>query len=185
MFRRIDARLDLPGLPQSGVAIHHPSGDEKRISVYNTGSAYQSVVLSPGTTTVDAYRVRWAQGTTEGGSSGGGIWNQQRSLVGVLSAGNASCGNINGDDFFGRLDLAWDAGLDAILDPDNTGLRSVAGRNAPGVSGGGSTGGGGAVVTPGVPASSTGGGGGALGWPLLALFGALALRRRWTRTRGS
>lgn len=177
-----DAR---PGLPQSGVAIHHPSGDEKRISVYTTGSTYQNVGLSPGTTTVDAYSVRWTQGTSEGGSSGGGLWNQQRSLVGVLSAGNASCSNINGNDFFGRLDLAWDAGLGTFLDPDNSGLRSVAGRNAPGVVVGGGSGGG--TLTPGVPASSNtgGGGGGAFGWPVMALLGALALRRRRNPRRGT
>lgn len=167
-------------LPQNGVAIHHPSGDEKRISVYSSGSAYQQVVLSPGTATVDAYRVRWAEGTTEGGSSGGGLWNQDRALVGVLSAGNASCGNINGDDFFGRLDLAWNAGLDDFLDPSGSGVLSVPGRNA---SGGG--GGGGSVpIPPSAPGSpnstvSGSGGGGAFGYAgLLMLFVAGGTRRR-------
>lgn len=174
-----------PQLPQNGVAIHHPSGDEKRISVYNSGSAYQQVVLSPGTTVVDAYRVRWAEGTTEGGSSGGGLWNQDRALVGVLSAGNASCFNINGDDFFGRLDLAWNAGLDAHLDPNGTGVRSVPGRNAGGSGSGGGSGGG-VPIPPSAPGSpnstvSDSGGGGALGLASLMLILAVGVFRNSKR----
>ena len=94
--------------PQSGVAIHHPQGDVKKISLYNTTSCSTSVNIDGRNT--DAWAIRWAQGTTEVGSSGSGLFNQSRRLVGVLSGGDASCSNPGGTDYFGRLVRAWQAG---------------------------------------------------------------------------
>jgi len=128
--------------PQSGVTIHHPSGDEKKISVYNTAGVAEEDVLI-GTIgdgfRVDAWRIQWAQGTTEQGSSGSGLWNQNKQVVGVLSGGGASCNSPTEPDFFGRLDRAWTANtastgqLKAHLDPGNTGCLQLAGKN-PGIS---------------------------------------------------
>ena len=119
--------------PQSGVAIHHPQGDVKKISLYNTTSCSTSVNIDGRNT--DAWAIRWAQGTTEVGSSGSGLFNQSRRLVGVLSGGDASCSNPGGTDYFGRLVRAWQAGntssgqLKAWLDPDNSGRVSLCGQN--------------------------------------------------------
>lgn len=128
------AGFDVSGLPaQSGAGIHHPQGDEKRISLYNAPTAQAQAQIE--TRTVEAWRVVWSQGTTEQGSSGSGLWNQDRRLIGVLSGGEASCDNRGGSDFYGRLDVAWTAEaapagqLKAHLDPDNTGANSVPGRD--------------------------------------------------------
>lgn len=114
--------------PQNGVSIHHPSGDEKRISVFTQAPARETLTLQGGQI-VDSFRVRWAQGTTETGSSGAGLWNEQRQLVGILSGGDASCANVAGSDYFGRLDLAWENGLRVHLDPANTGRLDLCGTN--------------------------------------------------------
>lgn len=119
--------------PQSGAAIHHPQGDVKKISLYSTTSCSTSVSIDDRDT--DAWAVRWAQGTTEQGSSGGGLFNQNRRLVGLLSGGDADCSNPGGTDYFGRLVRAWRANntssgqLKAWLDPDNSGRVSLCGQN--------------------------------------------------------
>lgn len=126
--------------PQSGVSIHHPSGDEKRISTYTAPAVATPVCIDESITgactrSVQAWRVNWARGTTEGGSSGGGLWNQSHRLVGVLSGGNASCSNLSGDDYYARLSVAYTANaaasgqLKVWLDPANTGATNIAGRN--------------------------------------------------------
>jgi hypothetical protein len=124
--------------PQSGAGIHHPSGDEKRISLYDTpAQAVQGQFPGSGAA-IEGWQVRWAQGVTEGGSSGSGLWDQNRHVVGVLSYGDASCDNQNGTDIYGRLDAAWTASpqpagqLKAHLDPDNTGATILDGRDATG-----------------------------------------------------
>lgn len=111
-------------VPQNGVSIHHPSADNKKISVYDAPAVAQdSVRISD--FTADSWRVQWSQGTTEQGSSGGGLWNQDRAIVGVLSGGNAGCDNPTGSDFFGRLNRAWDTSspLRLALDPVENGTR--------------------------------------------------------------
>lgn len=94
--------------PTSGVSIHHPAGDEKRISFENqalTSTQYASPIPEPAGT---HWRVAdWDLGTTEGGSSGGGLWNAEKRLVGVLSGGAAACGNEL-DDWYGKLAAGWD-----------------------------------------------------------------------------
>lgn len=168
-------------IPQNGVSIHHPQGDEKSIAVYGNAAVQDTVSIDVGRT-VQAWRVNWTQGTTEQGSSGGGLWNQDHRVVGVLSGGNASCNNLGGDDFFGRLNVAWDGKsaanqqLKAHLDPDNTGTQVLSGKNPSGTGGGGGGGGG---SNP--PPDGEDRGGGALP-ALLGLFGlAAALRRRRER----
>lgn len=172
---------DPAAVPQSGVGIHHPSGDDKKISVYSS-----AVQRADGTQiggllggfTVDAWQVRWSRGTTEGGSSGSGLWNQNRQLVGMLSGGSASCTNLDGADFYGRFEQAWTAGsasnaqLKAHLDPDNSGCLTLAGRN-PDSAASGACG-----ATPTEPESGgSGGGGGSPGAALLLALLAAALRR--------
>lgn len=128
------AGFDVSGAaPLSGAGIHHPQGDEKRISLYDTPATQAQVQIE--SRTVESWRVNWSQGTTERGSSGSGLWNQDHRLIGVLSGGEASCNNTGGNDFYGRLDVAWtaeanaDGQLKAHLDPDNTGVQSVPGRD--------------------------------------------------------
>ncbi len=169
--------------PQSGVGIHHPSGDDKKISTFSSsarradGTRIGSLL---GGFTVDAWQVVWARGTTEGGSSGSGLWNQNHQLVGTLSGGSSSCDDLGAPDFYGRLEQAWAASsasngqLKAHLDPANSGCLTLTGKNsgaapAAGCGGNGSSTG----------AAGGGGGGGGLGLPLIStLLSAWWLRRR-------
>lgn len=174
-------------VPQSGVTIHHPAGDDKKISVYSSPAQRVNDVRigTFGGFNVDAWQVTWSRGTTQGGSSGAGLWDQNRRVVGILSGGSASCTDTDAADFFARFERAWLANsattgqLKAHLDPDNRGCLSIAGKE-PGAAaveacaaGGGSDGGG----------SSDGGALGSSGGampPLLVLLLAVAanLRRR-------
>lgn len=175
-------------IPQSGVTIHHPSGDDKKISVY-TSPAQRADDVRIGTFggfTVDAWQITWSRGTTEGGSSGAGLWNQDRQLVGILSGGSASCSNTTASDFFARFERGWLANpatngqLKAHLDPTNSGCLAIAGKEPSGAAvnacTGGGSGGGGNTGDGGALGSS----GGAMGLGVLMLLagGALWQRRR-------
>ena len=167
----------------SGAAIHHPLGDEKKISFFDQPATHGSVNVGAGCA-IDAWQVKWSAGTTEAGSSGGGLWNSSHRLIGVLSGGSASCGNPGGTDYFARLDRGWtassrtDGQLKAHLDPDNTCVAVVPGLDpdtVPPPS---------AVVATaqnsrceGQASNCDGDGGGALD-PLSLLLLALARRRR-------
>lgn len=53
---------------------------------------------------------QWADGTTEPGSSGSGLLRNvdgQLYLIGVLTAGTASCSVLDGTDYYGRFDRAY------------------------------------------------------------------------------
>ena len=121
-----------------GVSIHHPSGDGKRIS-FDRDSTRITGFGTPGNTT--HLRVgNWETGTTEGGSSGGPLFNDDQHIVGVLSGGRAGCGGGGGTndndrpDWYGRLAPGFaegdynDATLADVLDPLSTGTRTLDGR---------------------------------------------------------
>lgn len=92
--------------PAPYFAIHHPSGDVKKISrTINplVGSTYNSPPFSNDI----HWRVGvWNSGTTEGGSSGCGLFDNSGCLVGSLSGGGAFCGN-SFDDYFVRFEKIW------------------------------------------------------------------------------
>lgn len=85
----------------SVTAIHHPSGDVKKISFENqpvSSSTYSGA---------QCWRVAaWDDGTTEGGSSGSGLWNQNGLLVGQLFGGQASC-EFNFNDYYGKFSVSY------------------------------------------------------------------------------
>lgn len=138
-FSGWDAR---PVTASAGAGIHHPTGDLKRISLFDTPTLAMQVNVTGAdngeSQTVQAWRVHWAEGATEPGSSGSGLWNQDQRVVGVLSGGSSAC-NDNGSantlpDFYGRLSLAWDSPgalgtpLRALLDKTDSGTLSFPGR---------------------------------------------------------
>jgi hypothetical protein len=62
------------------------------------------------------FRVTYSDGTTEGGSSGSGIFlHGSNKLIGTLTGGNASCSNLGGSNFYGRFDLAYRRSLSRWL----------------------------------------------------------------------
>lgn len=167
-----DARSDVG--PASGVGIHHPGGDDKKISTYSSApSRIENAQIS--SFRVDGWEVRWARGVTEQGSSGSGLWNQDRRLVGTLSGGSSSCNSPSATDIYARFDRGWQANsasngqLKAHLDPAGTGALTLDGKDN-----GGSGGAVGSSSGSGGSGSGGGGGGGAAGWPLI--LGALLLR---------
>jgi trypsin len=110
--------------PTSAVGIHHPSRTDKKISFEydstTTTSYYGSV--SPG----DGHYIRvedWDLGSTEGGSSGSPLYNQDHRIVGQLSGGEAACG-INEPDWYGRLSSSWPE-ISSYLDPLVGGAMTV------------------------------------------------------------
>lgn len=171
-----------------GASIHHPNGDQKRISLFtSTVTRADDVCLDEDddcTRRVDTWRVNWSEGVTEPGSSGGGLWNQNHRLVGVLSGGAASCEQPNEPDYYGRLELAWNAGLRAQLDPAGTGAVGLGGRDpaeGPAPLETSDTTGTQCSTTSEAGAGEGDDGGGAPGPVLLlVLAGAAALRRRAT-----
>ncbi len=121
--------------PSSAVAIHHPAGHAKRISFENDPLTITGYSQS---FTGNASHLRvadWDLGTTEGGSSGSGLWNSQQLLVGQLQGGSAACGNDN-PDWYGRFNVSWDYGatpqtrLKDWLDPVNSGAETLQGKGA-------------------------------------------------------
>lgn len=87
--------------PTASTCIHHPDGDIKKIS-FDTNPATQ---VSWGGAA--CWRIAtWESGTTEPGSSGSGLWNQDGRLIGQLFGGQASCSN-NVNDYFGRFNVSY------------------------------------------------------------------------------
>ncbi|TDK25983.1 serine protease [Luteimonas aestuarii] len=93
------------GSGQAVFAIHHPSGDAKKVS---SGQKTGQDAVS--------HRVGWISGTTEGGSSGSGLFTSGPGgflLRGGLYGGNASCANTgsvsnaNNFDWYSRLDVVF------------------------------------------------------------------------------
>ena len=96
--------------PSSGVCIHHPQGDIKKIST----SSSPAVSSEYGNTVFDTHwEVVWSQtanghGVTEGGSSGSPYINSSNLIVGTLTGGYANCTNNTGEDFYGKFSYHWD-----------------------------------------------------------------------------
>ena len=120
--------------PAMSVAIHHPAVTEKRISFELDRTRTTSYL---GTTQGDGTHVRvadWDFGTTEPGSSGSAIFDDNGRIFGQLHGGGAACGN-NLADWYGRLSVSWE-GLGSSstrlrdwLDPNNSGIIALDGSS--------------------------------------------------------
>ena len=130
----------------SGVTIHHPSGDIKKISTYISPLGSTSWSGSEET----HWEVVWSgtengHGVTEGGSSGSPIFDSEGYVIGTLSGGRAACDpggsgpNTGPDkpDFYGKFSWSWESNgntpetrLRDWLDPENTGELYVRGINS-------------------------------------------------------
>ena len=115
----------------STVCIHHPQGDIKKISLdYDppTTGNYGSGLITDSHWWIH----EWDVGTTEGGSSGSPLFDENHRIVGDLTGGDAYCGySVN--DYYAKFDMSWDyysepgQQLKAWLDPDNTGVTTLDG----------------------------------------------------------
>lgn len=91
-------------IPQKQVGIHHPSGDVKKIS-FDDEPAIDTINYGINVWMISS----WNDGTTEGGSSGSPLFDQNKRIIGQLYGGSASCSNLS-DDNYGKLSVSWDYG---------------------------------------------------------------------------
>jgi hypothetical protein len=103
--------------------LHNPTGDLQKITF---GSVSNYSTCSPtgtgsfscrGASLASAtfYEVSWSSGTTEPGSSGSGVFTENgHYLLGQLYGGSTSCASP-GADFYGRFDVAYNAGMGTYL----------------------------------------------------------------------
>jgi lysyl endopeptidase len=94
----------------SAITIHHPQGDLKKVTQGTVLRYSNPTVLGGGNTPFT--ELQWSSGTTEGGSSGAGLFTfdgVQYLLRGGLWGGTALCTNPSGTDNFSRFDLVYPA----------------------------------------------------------------------------
>jgi hypothetical protein len=120
-------------IPTATVGIHHPSGDIKKISF---DDAAPSISQGMGSSEANStWTVQWDRNTTtEGGSSGSPLFDQNRRIIGQLWGGGASCQNLSAPDYYGRVSNSWEpAGSNSTnqlkfwLDPSNSGAAFIDG----------------------------------------------------------
>jgi len=115
------------------VCIHHPNGDVKKISFDN--DAPTNDFWDSNTPANSHWAVVWDDGTTEPGSSGAPLFDQNHRIVGQLHGGSASCDDPDGVDDFGKFSYSWNyytttsAQLKCWLDPQNSGVLTLDGRD--------------------------------------------------------
>lgn len=117
------------------ITIHHPLGDVKKISFdydppvtsYHQDKYYPEYVL------YSHWRIlQWDLATTQAGSSGCPLFDQDKRIVGLLTGGEAYCeSSVN--DYFTKFNYSWNyydeptKNLHSWLDPLNSGTYSVDG----------------------------------------------------------
>ncbi|MBT3207356.1 MAG: T9SS type A sorting domain-containing protein [Bacteroidetes bacterium] len=119
--------------PKKAICLHHPQGDVKKIS-----KDYDSPTTGDYGAGLDQnthwWIHDWELGTTEGGSSGSPLFNEEHRIIGELTGGQASCSN-NVNDYFQKINAAWDSypldheQLQTWLDPNNSGDIYINGYN--------------------------------------------------------
>jgi hypothetical protein len=119
-------------IPTNTVSIHHPSGDIKKISFDDNPAV---ITTAMGSETNGVWQVIWDRNTTtEGGSSGSPLYDQNKRIIGQLWGGGASCTNLTSPDYYGRLSNSWNPSgsnstnrLKDWLDPNNSGVTFIDG----------------------------------------------------------
>lgn len=119
--------------PSTSVSIHHPSGDIKKIAFDDNPAI--SVQAMGSTEPNSSWQVIWDRNTTtEGGSSGSPLFDQNKRVIGQLWGGGASCQNLSAPDYYGRFGSSWNPSgsnstnhLVTWLDPNNSGAVFIDG----------------------------------------------------------
>ena len=124
----------------SGVGIHHPAGDIKKISTFTTTptSASWNDGTNVGTTNAHWNFVYAAttngHGVVEGGSSGSPLFNSNGVQFGTLTGGSSSCTVLAGANYYGKFYYHWNLDgsssaqkLQPWLDPLGTNPSTISG----------------------------------------------------------
>ena len=123
-------------LSPSGVMIHHPAGDIKKISTYKTAIIESEWDANFGRDT--HWQVYWSStdngyGVSEPGSSGSSLWNNKGLVIGQLTGGASACKEDTDrgvspifPDYFGKFSLAFGYGGS---DPETTLFSHLDGSN--------------------------------------------------------
>lgn len=132
----------------SGVGIHHPGGDFKKISTYGNHLPSSTSWTNSDSNKEGAINAHWniifdetanGHSVTEGGSSGSPVFNQNKLIIGTLSGGNSSCKKPDGINLYGKMFYHWDkysqadtGRMDKWLDPIGSGVTSLNGMSQSG-----------------------------------------------------
>jgi hypothetical protein len=119
--------------PERGfTGIHHPMGDFKKISTYS-GRVTKAAWIDEPAFLVHWQVDAWNRGTTERGSSGSPLFNQQGLVIGHLRGGFSSCESPLGSDYYGGVAWDWSGddtlvhSLHRFLDPEGLGVKTLSG----------------------------------------------------------
>jgi subtilisin-like proprotein convertase family protein len=127
-----------PNPSTSSWVIHHPSGDFKKISLDSdppvNGTNWGPNHWRIDDSNPDPAHLGYELGTTEPGSSGSPLFDQDHRITGQLHGGTASC-SLDTWDEYGKVASSWTGGgatasrLSDWLDPLNTGVLGMDGRD--------------------------------------------------------
>lgn len=116
--------------PTSGIGIHHPVGDVMKISFDNNSLVPNSSIIDWGSNRFSPVNTHWVvgfdNGTTQGGSSGSPLFDQNKRVIGQLHGGQSSCAPVT--KYYGQFNRSWTGGLTNTtrlsnwLDPCNVGI---------------------------------------------------------------
>ncbi|HKX45159.1 MAG TPA: IPT/TIG domain-containing protein, partial [Planctomycetota bacterium] len=113
-----------------GVSMHHPSGGPKKISIDNNGGG-QTTANFVGIGSVKVWAMSFHVGSTEGGSSGGPLFDQNDRIRGTLTGGPSGNCAVS---YYGRFHSFWnETTIAQWLDPLGTGQTTLDGFDPFGV----------------------------------------------------
>lgn len=106
-----------------GVSMHHPGGSPKCISIDFNGGGMTTANFQ-GIGPVKVWSMNFQVGGTQGGSSGGPLFDQNGRIRGTLTGGPSNCAIS----YYGRFHNFWnDDDIGEWLDPGNTGVTTLDG----------------------------------------------------------
>ncbi|CAG0996526.1 lysyl endopeptidase [Burkholderiales bacterium] len=115
----------------AAMILHHPNGDLKKFTQGDpsAGGGTKGYDRYDGSHSANFITMRYTSGSTQGGSSGGGLFTYNSGgyyqLRGGLLGGDALCSNMSGLDYFSPMDQGW-ASLAQWLTPSSGGTNTTA-----------------------------------------------------------
>lgn len=114
----------------AAMILHHPNGDLKKFTQGDpsAGGGTKGYDRYDSSHSANFITMRYTTGSTQGGSSGGGLFTYNSGgyyqLRGGLLGGDALCANMSGLDYFSPMDQGW-ASLAQYLTPSSGGTSTL------------------------------------------------------------